>query len=71
VRYIAGKTFYRRGKTWVESELDETERQQAISVERFGEQYFELIRKHGPRLAKYLAIDEPITVVIDSQAYAF
>jgi hypothetical protein len=55
----------------VESELDETERQQAISVERFGEQYFELIRKHGPRLAKYLAIDEPITVVIDSQAYAF
>ena len=71
VRYIAGKTFYRRGKMWVESELDETGRQQAISVERFGEQYFELIRKYGPRLAKYLAIDEPITVVIDSQAYAF
>ena len=55
----------------VESELGETGRQQAISVERFGDQYFELIREHGPKLAKCLAIDEPITVVLDGQAYSF
>ena len=35
------------------------------------DEYFELVDKHGKNVAKYLAFDEPVLMVLDGQVYEF
>ena len=71
VRQLGRKTFYRRGDRWVDSAVTPEQNQQVREVERFSEAYFDLIARHGTDVAKYLTIDEPVTLEIDGQTYAF
>ena len=66
---VGRKTFNRRGDRWVDSTLSEEKEKQAKQIERFSDEYFELVAKHGKHVAPYLAIEEPVTIELDGQVY--
>ena len=41
----------------------------AKQIERFSDEYFDLVAKHGKYVAPYLAIDEPVVIELDGQVY--
>ncbi len=69
VRQVGSKTFFRRSDRWVDSAVTADQEKQAIRVQRFSPEYFQLIEKNGGDVAKYLASDEPITVQVGAQVY--
>jgi len=71
VQMVGAKTFYRRDGRWVDSALTAQQEKSVQKVERFSKEYFALIDKHGLKAAQYLAIEGPVTVVLDDQAYSF
>ena len=71
VRYVGSKSFFRRGDHWVDSGVNEKNEKKAKKIERFSDEYFDLIDKHGKDVAKYLAFDEPVMLVLDGQVYEF
>ena len=71
VRNIGRKTFFLQGKGWVDSVLTPEQQKQATNVTRYSDDYFKLVEKHGPDLAKYLATDEPVMLELDGQVYSF
>jgi Ca-activated chloride channel family protein len=66
---VGRKTFNRRGDRWVDSTLNEEQEKAAKQIERFSDEYFDLVAKHGKHVAPYLAIDEPVTIELDGQVY--
>ncbi len=66
---VGRKTFNRRGDRWVDSSLSEEQEKAAKQIERFSDEYFDLVAKHGKHVAPYLAIDEPVTIELDGQVY--
>jgi Ca-activated chloride channel family protein len=71
VRYVGSKSFFRRGDHWVDSSVNEKNEKKAKKIKRFSDEYFDLIDKHGKDVAKYLAFDEPVMLVLDGQVYEF
>jgi Ca-activated chloride channel family protein len=71
VQQVGRKTFFLRNGRWTDSTLTADQERQVRRIERYGSEYFELIDRHGKEVAKYLAIDGDVTVVLDGQAYAF
>jgi Ca-activated chloride channel family protein len=71
VQTIGGKTFFRRGGRWVDSALTPEQEKQPIQIERFSREYFELLTRHGREAARYFAIDEPVTIELGGQSYAY
>jgi hypothetical protein len=71
VRYVGSKSFFRRGDGWVDSGVNEKNEKNVKKIKRFSDEYFELVDKHGKDVAKYLAFDEPVTLVLDGQVYEF
>lgn len=69
VRNIGSKSFYRRGKRWVDSSATEEQDKQARRVKQFSDEYFRLADHYGRVLAQYLVFDEPELVVVDGEAY--
>ena len=59
LRYIGSRTFYKRGKSWFESEYDPRKHKTLKTVKIGSDEYFDLIRHHS-RIAKYLALGEVI-----------
>ena len=68
---VGRKTFYQRGGKWYDSTLTEQQEKNVVRVKRYSKEYFDLIVKHGKEVAKYLAIEGEVVVVLDGQAYAF
>jgi Ca-activated chloride channel family protein len=66
---VGRKTFNRRGERWVDATLSEEKEKEAKQIERFSDEYFELVAKHGKHVAPYLAIEEPVTIELDGQVY--
>lgn len=66
---VGRKTFNRRGDRWVDATLSEEKEKSAKQIERFSDEYFDLVAKHGKHVAPYLAIDEPVTIELDGQVY--
>jgi Ca-activated chloride channel family protein len=66
---VGRKTFNRRGDRWIDSTLSEEQEKAAKQIERFSDEYFELVAKHGKHVALYLAIDEPVVVELDGEVY--
>ena len=66
---VGRKTFNRRGDRWVDATLSEEKEKSAKQIERFSNEYFDLVAKHGKHVAPYLAIDEPVTIELDGQVY--
>jgi Ca-activated chloride channel family protein len=50
-RFVSGRTFERKGKTWVQVGLSKRQRKKAKTVTLYSKKYFELMRKH-PELKK-------------------
>ncbi len=71
VRNIGGKTFYFRNKRWVDSLTTAKQEKDAIIVKRYSKEYFELVTKHGKDVAKYLALEGKVTLVLDGKTYSF
>lgn len=69
VRNVGQKTFYKRNNQWVDSAATEKQEKEPQKVARFSKEYFDLVDKNGRDVAKYLAMDEPVLVVIDGQSY--
>lgn len=69
VRRLGQKTFYLRGNRWVDSEFKPELAKSVKKIERYSDDYFKLVEKHGRDAARYLAIEAPITLVLDGQAY--
>jgi hypothetical protein len=69
VRNVGQKTFYKRNNQWVDSTASEKQENEPQKVARFSSEYFDLVDKNGRDVAKYLAMDEPVLVVIDGKSY--
>ncbi len=69
VRQVGSKSFYRRGKQWVDSTATEEEEKHARRVAQFSDEYFKLADRYGRKLSQYLVFDEPMLVVLDGEAY--
>ncbi len=68
---VGKKTFYWTKDRWADSQLTDSLEKKAIKIKRFSKEYFDLVKVHGSTLAKYLSVDEPVTLVLDKQAYVF
>lgn len=69
VRQIGRKAFFRRDQRWIDSSLTPDQEKNVVKVQRFSTQYFELIDKYPGETSKYLSFDEPVTLLLDGQAY--
>jgi Ca-activated chloride channel family protein len=69
VRRIGAKTFYRRGGCFVDSEATDQQIAQAVEVEQFSDDYFDLLERLDEDDKQYLAEDEDVLVVLDGKAY--
>lgn len=69
VRNVGAKSFYRRGKQWVDSTVTEEQQKHAQRVAQFSDDYFKLADRHGRKLSQYLVFDEPVLVELEGQAY--
>lgn len=66
---VGRKTFNRRGDRWVDATLSEEKEKSAKQIERFSDEYFDLVAMHGKHVAPYLAIDEPVVIELDGEVY--
>ena len=71
VKNLGSKTFYRRGKQWVDSTVTAELEKKAIKIKRYSKAYFALVDQYGKDVAKYLAIDEPVVLKLGSKVYVF
>ena len=71
VRYVGAKTFYKRGGQWVDSRVLAEAEKKPIKIERFSNEYFALVDRHGRQLTQYLTIDEPVILEIEGKTYQF
>jgi Ca-activated chloride channel family protein len=71
VRNVGSKTFFLREGRWVDSTATAVQEKSPIRVERYSDDYFELVSKYGKTAAQYLAINEPVIVVLGDKAYSF
>jgi Ca-activated chloride channel family protein len=69
VRNVGAKSFYRRGKRWVDADVTESQEKKAIRVKQFSDEYFKLAEQQGGKLSQYLVFDEALLVNFDGQAY--
>lgn len=69
VRNVGAKSFYRRGRQWVDSTVTDDQQKNAQRVAQFSDDYFKLAGRHGRKLSQYLVFDEPVLVELDGQAY--
>ncbi|MEX2118283.1 MAG: VIT domain-containing protein [Pirellulales bacterium] len=69
VRQVGAKSFYRRGKRWVDSTVTDELEKKARRIEQFSDEYFELAERHGRKLSQYLAFDEAVLLNLDGAIY--
>ncbi len=67
-RLIAGKSFYKNGGEWIDSEAQALEGAEAIEIEFGSEQYFELLAQSN-QTARWLSVGDSIQVVIGGKLY--
>lgn len=68
---VGKKTFFWRNDRWEDSTLTEQQLQHVQKIKRFSPEYFELSTRWGKDVAKYLAIEGHVVLVLDNQAYEF
>ncbi len=69
VRNIGNRTFYCRQNQWIDSQLTAAQQQNARRVKQFSREYFDLANRYGRTMSQYLAMDEPVMLNCDGQAY--
>jgi Ca-activated chloride channel homolog len=71
VMNVGKKTFYRRHDRWEDSALTEEQIQKLQKIERYSDAYFALAQQYGKEVAKYLALEGTVVVLLGDQAYEF
>jgi Ca-activated chloride channel family protein len=66
---VGRKTFFRRGERWVDASVTPSQENAAIKIERFSDEYFKLIDRHGRHVASFLAIDASMCIKLDGNVY--
>ena len=66
---LGRKTFFLREGRWIDSSVTEKEEKNAEKIERFSQEYFGLIDRHGKQVAKYFVLDEPVVCKLGKQTY--
>ncbi|MBI3547603.1 MAG: VWA domain-containing protein [Elusimicrobia bacterium] len=64
-RQVGGKTFYLRGDSWIDGQVEATEsttRVRTVSVRYMSAEYFDLLRR-TPALGRYFTLGENVTVL--------
>lgn len=69
VQQLGNKTFYRRGRVWIDSTVTEEKQKQAVRVVQFSDEYFALAAQNGRELSQFLALDEPVLVELAGRTY--
>ena len=70
-RNVGKKTFFWRNQRWEDSVLTDAQLEGLKEVKLYSDEYFDLVSRHGKDVAKYLATDDNIVVVLAGKAYAF
>ena len=68
---VGKKTFFRRNDRWEDSVLTEQQLQNLKQIERYSDEYFALSRQYGKEVAKYLALEGNVVILLGDQAYEF
>ncbi|MHB8861795.1 MAG: VIT domain-containing protein [Pirellulaceae bacterium] len=68
---VGTKTFFRRNDRWEDSVLTDEQLRSVKRIERYSDEYFALSRQHGKEVAKYLALEGNVVIVLGDQAYEF
>jgi Ca-activated chloride channel family protein len=69
-RTVGKKTFYWRNQRWEDSALTATQLEDLQEIKLYSKEYFDLLARHGKDVAKYLATDDDIVVVLSGKAFA-
>ena len=69
IQNIGRKTFFLRNNRWIDSNLTEEQEKKTQKVQRFSQDYFDLITKHGKDAAKYFALEGNVTFELGGQTY--
>lgn len=67
-RRLAGKTFYRNGDRWLDSEIRKLKQSKPIHIEFGTRAYFDLLRQH-PAVAKWLSLGSNVSFVLEGKLY--
>ena len=71
IQNVGSKTFFYRNECWIDSTATEDRKKNARKITRYSDEYFELVTRYGKHVAKYLALEGHVIVVLDGQAYEF
>ena len=69
IQNVGRKTFFLRKNRWTDSSLTEEQEKKTQKVQRFSQDYFDLITKHGKDAAKYLALEGNVAFELGGQTY--
>ena len=69
VKRIGAKTFYRRADRYVDSDATKEQIDAATEIERFSDEYFDLLEDLGDESKEYLAEETEVLVVLKGKAY--
>ena len=69
IQNVGRKTFFLRNNRWTDSSLTEEQEKKTQKVQRFSQDYFDLITKHGKDAAKYLALEGNVAFELGGQTY--
>ncbi|MFA7235667.1 MAG: VIT domain-containing protein [Phycisphaeraceae bacterium] len=69
IRNVGNRTFYQRGKGWLQSTVKETDEKNVKVVKQFSDEYFELAKNVRADEAQYLTFRETVTVQLNGQWY--
>ena len=68
---VGKKTFFRRQDRWEDSVLTEEQLRNLKHIERYSDEFFALSRQYGKEVAKYLALEGNVVLLLGDQAYEF
>lgn len=71
IQNVGNKTFFYRNQCWIDSAATEATKKNARKITRYSDEYFGLVTRYGKHVAKYLALEGHVIVVLDGQAYEF
>jgi Ca-activated chloride channel family protein len=67
--HAGDKAFYYREGRWMDSEIEDTKTEDAIRIERFTPEYFDLAERLGKRVTRYLALEGDVYFELDGAKY--
>ncbi|MFP6618479.1 MAG: VWA domain-containing protein, partial [Pirellulaceae bacterium] len=71
IQNVGNKTFFYRNQCWIDSAATEKLSKNTRKIKRYSDEYFQLITRYGRDVAKYLALEGHVIVILEGEAYEF